>query len=150
MSSELEGCVITFDQLKSNLEEIELNLSIQLKILSDVRKNLIEMDICDELPNIELVNEWRATYSSFLESERFRQSVAIFCQEIKSASIEDNISFQNIMKKSLTYINSDDLRHALDIPKPTLSYWVAGIHLPFPIIRKNIFKIIIEKLEALI
>jgi len=150
MNNELEGCVIDFNQIKSHLEEIEFKLATDLNIKSNTRQSLIELDIGDKLPNNELVEDWRATYSSFLESENFRHSVLSFRDEIKSSSTEDNAAYQKIIKRALTYINSDDLRHALDIPKPTLLSWTSGYHLPFPLIRKSVFKIIIEKLEALV
>lgn len=65
--SDLEGCVITFEQTWNELERLENMLAARYKLYNRVRAQLIEMDRAGKLPEDEIVIQWRATYTSFLD-----------------------------------------------------------------------------------
>lgn len=70
MTSDFEGCVMTFDQVKEELEEIERNLARRQGIKRQVRRTLIEQIRNGTLVEDELVAQWHDAYSSYLEWTR--------------------------------------------------------------------------------
>src|SRR5262245_16925166 len=67
MMSDLDGCTVTFDQTRAELEAIERRLANELGITRLVRRALIERDRAGKLGNSDLAADWRAAYSSFLD-----------------------------------------------------------------------------------
>jgi cytosine/adenosine deaminase-related metal-dependent hydrolase len=69
-----EGCVITFDQAKEELEEIERKLARRQGIKRQVRRTLIEQIRNGTLVEDELVAQWHDAYSSYLDAVTARPS----------------------------------------------------------------------------
>jgi len=66
--NDLDGCVVTFEQTRTELEAVEQRLAERLQIKSKcIRCALIEMDIKNILDEDELVRDWRSSYSSYID-----------------------------------------------------------------------------------
>jgi hypothetical protein len=70
MMNDLDGCVITFEQTRAELEDIERQLAHRHGIEGDtlaIRKALIEMTRSETIIEDELVADWLGSYASYLD-----------------------------------------------------------------------------------
>jgi hypothetical protein len=67
MTSELDGCVVTFDEIRDELIEIERKLAQRLGIRKQIRRTLIEMIRSGSLVEDEVVAQWHSTYAIYLD-----------------------------------------------------------------------------------
>jgi len=80
MNSDFDGCIITFEQAKKELEEIECSLAKRYGIKKEVRSTLIELTQRDELVEDKLVSQWHAAYSCYSEWVRAENQHACSCE----------------------------------------------------------------------
>lgn len=64
---DLADCIVTFEQTKERLENIEQELAKRLNIKDNIRETLIKLDMDNKLIEDELVAEWYCAYSSYLD-----------------------------------------------------------------------------------
>jgi hypothetical protein len=69
MNSELDGCVVSFEQTKEELEHLERVLAQRHHLAAGrtLRATLIAMDMVGGLGDDEVVADWRAAHTSFLD-----------------------------------------------------------------------------------
>lgn len=151
MSNELDGCIITFSEVKSRLENLENELAAKLYIRKNFRLELIQMDRAGQLDNNDpLVKDWRAAYSSYLNSESFNLQIESLKQELLQATTDNAEIFASLIKKSLVFLDRHEFTRALDISQPALDRWLNGRGAPHPIMRKVYYTLIIRQLDKII
>lgn len=69
MNSEFDDFVVTFDQVKSDLEQLERKLARRHGIRKLIRPTLLQRIRSGAIEEDDLVCQWHAAYCSYLEWE---------------------------------------------------------------------------------
>jgi hypothetical protein len=87
--TDLEDCIVTFEQVRDQLEAVEKQLAHRLGLQSpEVRRELIARDQRNELFEDELVAEWHDLYSSYLAEIPSRPSWVSVGQRIQRVTAD--------------------------------------------------------------
>lgn len=68
---------------------------------------------------------------------------------IKSADVNDDIAFQNIIQEVIDaeILSKQELAHRFSASVPTIDRWISGAGSPHPIMRKVVYSFLVEILE---
>lgn len=65
---DLKDCILTFQDTYRHLQQIEFNIAIKLNIKDNIHKKLLELSDEHKLDdNFDLVKDWHATYSLYID-----------------------------------------------------------------------------------
>lgn len=70
-------------------------------------------------------------------------------RDIKSADVNDDIAFQNIIQEVIDaeILSKQELAHRFSASVPTIDRWISGAGSPHPIMRKVVYGFLVEILE---